>query len=78
MGEWLGTKEAAEVWTRATGQKVTPARLRYWCRSKPEYLDGIEVFHMGDRYFIDRKSMLDEFEARALRALAVVKEERDK
>jgi len=75
-GDWISMREAASLWSDLTGREMAPERLRRWCREEDERVAILDVWHIGDRYLIERQSMLRQFEDDARRTLEVVERER--
>lgn len=75
--DWMDTAETAELLSRLAGKDVNARMVRDWARRDGLPLMGADVRMAGRRiYLVDRVSLLDGWEAHAVRILGVVRRER--
>lgn len=75
---FLTTTTAALMWTRLTGDDVTPDRMRDWCRRGHLQRLGIEVLmprETGGRHLVSTDSMLTYLEVHYSAALERIRAE---
>ena len=77
-GEWLDTKQAADLYSRLAMHEVSDETFRYWLREDRPEVMGLVVHKFGRGWFVDRDSMVTAFEERARHTLTVIEEERGK
>lgn len=57
-GDWITTGEAARLWSRVFGHDVPSQRILRWCQHDDQRLDGVDRWHVGGRWVIERGSLL--------------------
>jgi hypothetical protein len=74
-GEWMTTGEVAALWTNVSGAEISAEKIRRWCHTGNPHMDGIEVWHVGGRTLIERRSLLDELRRRVTAGMLALDEE---
>jgi hypothetical protein len=73
-GEWMTTGEVAELWSKVAGAEISAEKVRRWCHRGSPHMDGIDVWHIGGRTLIERRSLLDELRRRVTAGLVALDE----
>jgi hypothetical protein len=76
-GDWLSMLESAELWSRIAQHRISDQTIRRWVMNDNWAVEDVRAWHpRKNRYYIDRTSLLDSWEAYCHRALEVIEEER--
>jgi len=75
-GDWIGMREAAELWSRISEHEVSEQTFRRWVARKDWRIRGVLTTTFMDRYSAERGSLLQSWEDYCKRALAIIEEER--
>jgi hypothetical protein len=73
-GTWLTTGEAAVLWSQVAGSDVTPERIRRWIKYDKPQMNGIDTWHAGTQYLVERDSFVAELKRRATNGLKALEE----
>ena len=73
--EYMTTAEAAEFITRATGVACASTTIRRWLREKNWRMEDVGRMSFGDRWFVERASLITKYRRLAERIMVAVLEE---
>jgi len=76
--DWLDTAQAAHLLTRLMGRPVNSHMVRRWVKRRDPTLRGMSTGRLGQAYYIERMSVLEEWRRRAESVLEVVTDEESK